>query len=692
MLNPAAVAGGRAPGAASLIPTTYSELYDLQGLPHRGNVFQRFTDDANTGADLLRFVTSIGGSYPQVFLGCVEREGRAIIVPVHRPALFAQLPTPSPHDGRSYAFLGDLLRGGHIEMAEIRSDMFDSVGAVEVRTAAETDIALQTRAEGDALLPPLEGDDDTEIVNVRRLMPVPEKYISIVLSASECNPIRLWEELVGAIQTDGETDECQPLLAWMQLAVCEQDEAGGRPAVSLGPEDTAFPPWRSKELLEFRQRLVEQDFAPWNRSETNNQDRLADFLEVMRREQDRERATRDAEARADKLPVKPSDKFPWASRRFLLLSGVEDERDLPPVYAALANATKQERRLCLQEFVEERRQDPTSAGAGRVLVTKELHDMVVSGQVGDELQLDDLTAGLQPFTCGFGTGPTTSTVQARVDAFDTSMAGNALPTMAEQLHFRTKEVVLPADPFLFQHMLNATSVCVDVVQGTTHPHAQALRNFVTRDVPRIIMDVNGLEAADRERMGNIYPRILREVQLTMCIYFGRLLRKDEPEPPTYSSVQGWVAARRFRDFPELPAKYMSSPTRPQGDGGSATREEPTESGGSGGLGQQVTNDQATRRDWQTKFADSGKTIAQLRPNAPQDGNNKDICLSYHLKGKCFSNCGRRESHRVLTGAARRNFQTFVDESFGTPTRPRPPSESSEEASSGHDGRRGQPAS
>ena len=67
--------------------------------------------------------------------------------------------------------------------------------------------------------------------------------------------------------------------------------------------------------------------------------------------------------------------------------------------------------------------------------------MVLYGCVGPHVhQLNDLTVGLSPFTCGFFVGQKGSPVATRVKRYDSAMAGVAAPTIAEQDEFRTKEV------------------------------------------------------------------------------------------------------------------------------------------------------------------------------------------------------------------------------------------------------------
>jgi hypothetical protein len=249
------------------------------------------------------------------------------------------------------------------------------------------------------------------------------------------------------------------------------------------------------------------------------------------------------------------------------------------------------------------------------------------------------------------------------------MSGNALPTVAEQSEFTTKEVVIPNTPTLFEYMLQSTSAVVDVIQGNTHPHAIELRRFVKQDVPRIVRMVEGSTADVQAVVGNVYPRLLHEIQLTMVMYYQDLLCEREPQVTGYGNLLTLVQRRKFHELAELPYKY-----RVTASGGVAARPG-TGSGRGGGqhngtntpntaLGQQVTNDQPTNCSWMTKFKDSKRMIRDLRAHAPKDTNGAELCLSFHLKGTCYTNCRWKASHRVLMGATKRAFQTFIDTHIG----------------------------
>ena len=102
----------------------------------------------------------------------------------------------------------------------------------------------------------------------------------------------------------------------------------------------ALVPAKGAALAELRENILESDFPHWFTSRSND-DRLAEMVSVMRAENARAQAEREAQRASDRAPILPSSKFPFAVDRYKLITGEDDEEDLPILYTALANATKQ---------------------------------------------------------------------------------------------------------------------------------------------------------------------------------------------------------------------------------------------------------------------------------------------------------------------------------------------------------------
>ena len=97
------------------------------------------------------------------------------------------------------------------------------------------------------------------------------------------------------------------------------------------------------------------------------------------------------------------------------------------------------------------------------------------------------------------------------------MRGVANPTVAEQVLFQTKTVLIPTRTHEAEAMLKATSLVLDVVQGAQHPHAVAYRQFCKQHWAPIADLVN--HSLDPSLGTLILPKVLRAVQLRMAYYF-----------------------------------------------------------------------------------------------------------------------------------------------------------------------------
>ena len=126
----------------------------------------------------------------------------------------------------------------------------------------------------------------------------------------------------------------------------------------------------------------------------------------------------------------------------------------------------------------------------------------------------------------------------------------------------------------------------------------------------------------------------------------------------------------------MPSRYITTTTpaaAPRSSGNPPTNPNSSTPSTSGGAaeagpsnrdpGQRVANpnpiDQFTRA-----YTAAERSLSSIRGNAPSttDRNTNtpvDLCLSYHLRGGCYSNCQRSSTHRPLTAPERRLMTTFV---------------------------------
>lgn len=673
--------------AAATRITTYQGLFAAKGDVLCGTYdtlmeLYRTGEGTLTGEALMEHVLAASQDVPKVFVALTR--GTAVddyyITAFHRPTGYTRDPVrTSGWDGNVYAFHGDVLPGNFINMLQVPANAFQPCPGQRVPTVAQT-TALAASGTAGTLLPALPaGAPDSEKWTTRYCIQVPHAYVPLVL-ARNLTPLQAWSELGGAIISDGRQAELQPLLGWLRVAATasldRQTGNPGPPANFIGDQAGTLPVAAADaDLQRHRWSVLCQDLPALDPKSADDTDRVMAFASIVRAEAARNEASRQAERAAATAPKTPGAAFPLTAPLWRLLAGVADDDGLPELYHAWANSSKAERRVALSRLLEDRARDPSSAGITPPVATKELYEMVLQGKVAPHVhQVNDLTAGVSPFTCGFLVGQQGSPVQVRVERYDLALQGLIAPTVAEQETFRTREVPLPASTYQCGTMLQATSMVVDVIQGVMHPHSRALRNFCMQDWPEMLamLEQSGVAA----RAGNILPRICREVQSLMGVYYRRLLAGGLPSVPNYSGIAEKVLHGQFSLLLELPMD-LAVPAA-QGPAPRGAPVQPSAPPSRRDPGAAVRNPRPVQA-WMTALTESGLRLATVRRHAPStqhNGRAVDLCLSYHVRGSCFESCERAATHRSPTPAERAALSTFVQQHVrpdgARPTNPAPP--------------------
>jgi hypothetical protein len=184
----------------------YAELHTERGDTLSGDytpLFTKFGVSSTLTPTLLRNqIVDADDAVPLVFLVLVEDEGRVpALRALHRATQKPPEPVETPHDGKTFCFVGDVLLGRSIDMASLPRDLFEEFTNVTVRTVAATETAVAARLPGRiADLPDTVGEG-TETVSVRACVPVPFPLLETVLAGDQ-TPSSLWKALMPVIMVD----------------------------------------------------------------------------------------------------------------------------------------------------------------------------------------------------------------------------------------------------------------------------------------------------------------------------------------------------------------------------------------------------------------------------------------------------------------------------------------------------------
>jgi hypothetical protein len=292
LTSSAATMGG---GITRRASENYVELYTERGDTLSGDytpLFAKFGVSSTLTPTLLRNqIVDADDAVPLVFLVLVEDEGRVpAIRALHRATQKPPELVETPHDGKTFCFVGDVLLGRSIDMASLPRDLFEEFTNVTVRTVAATETAVAALPRGIADLPDAVGEG-TEAVSVRACVPVPFPLLETVL-AGDHTPSSLWKASMPLIRGLVHPETVQPYLDWLRVTLTRTDEDDGS-AVLLGWERDVLVQTSGRALQTLKQRTLLRDFPWWNPG-VQKEDRLELIVETIQRQANQARAIESA--------------------------------------------------------------------------------------------------------------------------------------------------------------------------------------------------------------------------------------------------------------------------------------------------------------------------------------------------------------------------------------------------------------
>lgn len=327
---------------------------------------------------------------------------------------------------------------------------------------------------------------------------------------------------------------------------------GAQPIVSLGSQEVALPALAIDHTLQsHRWAILCTDFLHFCPNNVDNTDRVLAFAKLVQEEARRAKAARAAQDTAAKALKTPSEVFPLMVPIWRWVAGVAIDAALSQIYQLWGASSKSERWAALQRCLEARTREPDAATLTPLLTSKELYELILHCNLGTHIQqVNNLSAGILPFTCSHFIGEKGVAVQVRAEQYDLALAGLLMPTVAEQETFRTKDVPLPATTYHCGAMVQGMSVALDVIQGVNHPNATALCQFCHSNWQHIMAVLEQSSAFLAE--GNILPRICREIQSKVGIYFRWVLARGVVPTPRYGTITEKILRGQFNLMLPMP--------------------------------------------------------------------------------------------------------------------------------------------
>jgi hypothetical protein len=404
------------------------------------------------------------------------------------------------------------------------------------------------------------------------------------------------------------------------------------------------------------------------------------------------RQVRELKAAADLEPKLPSEKFNVTLPVLLEYLQIADERDLPSLWHKWANGKKREEFQILRDALEAFARGPTAFSAAVPIVSSKLvQDLLNFNFVGDSS--DDLKSGFHPFLITDGNAEQRLANLEVARLYGYLQAGEMAVSLKDLETLQAKEVrSVPLTYWELEKTLGAFGNLMGVVLGMAHPLLIAYRDMWSMLNSGMRDDLHS--AIDYQ--GYVKPtHILRSIQLICYQWFSHKRAHLNPPTPNFTIILNQILLQVYI-LPRLPSALYQlaypKQTKPRGDNvipslissstasGSATdvstitgfASVPATSSIAGGSPHQTTPSASTGRGaFVSNLAPLVSITTLDQPNLklrdlmantapPKMEDGSEMCLSYHLRGGCWSNCKRVTNHgRLLSTMEAQRLRTYI---------------------------------
>lgn len=695
--------------------TTFKELYT--SAPHDEPTLRRLMHPFDVDAvaapaisteDLLDALSTMTKEGRCVTLLIPEEkdDGSLCIRIAHAPAMCPSILDMVQHEWMGRYFIGrGELYNNETETFEWEEDDLSIAGpAYRVKTPEEIDTFFQNNPGEDVMGPWPVGEAHTNQVRVRHATFVPPRYIASHLD-TEFTPREAFQRFSPLIRLeDAQTRAAlQPLHNWL-LAMVTKSVAGTAPPIFRTP----FHAMNATVLRRQRSTIVYNYFPSLDptRVHTHNSMLLATQIgNVAQEMQETRKENREYHERKEASKT-PSQRWSIISHLHNIAQ-VDNDSQLPPIWEQLANAKAKDYRQLIQEAVNCMVTTLPSVSKDLVFTIDQNIVTMVQNLGFPMHNLDLLSTGFQPFIVGQASSKAAKQLAAKTFLTDIVARSNVQLSLPEAAELTS---VLAQDQLVTTHIegLNLVQrfyVLAAVFLGSNHLAVRHLKTFFDQYKSATLTT---LEHVQPRMLGytNMLPAvIIRWLQLNWadwlneqwnvdtvmtCENFSllfRRIRRGEHQwevslPLEYHSVLQRLLAPPIPPAPMHPNNIGGGGggITPGGRGGNTPGGGGNTPGGGGNIppggnsNQQVANNNYNEAFAQYReFRAEGRQIPirRIRANAnnvvppsPRDGN-VEMCIAYHVLGRCQSNCRRLVDHVQHTAEEDAPLVAFCAEHWHT---------------------------
>lgn len=654
----------QAPPAPPAVPIagTFEERYATLPDALSGNYTTYMESFAATSGDtpaqLRDQLLGANDAVPKVMV-CMPTNDPPMIRVIHTP--FKYLPTLGHHsnwDNQNFAYVGDVGAGNQVTIVNWSNDTFRLSPNVRVPTVATMGDQWNAAAGADCVGPFTAADADTEEKQTRNVMVVPPAYAPLAMANPWTTPQQMWDSLYPQIVADNNEVACAPLVSWLQVACTYRPAVGGAP----DPEPPAVhglalaPPIADADL---QARTWEKTTALLPSLQDRTGPAATAYttaITTLQQEFAAQRQDQAARAAAATAPKTVSDKFPQLVPLLCRVCEVATEPQLPELWSVVANSSKKEAVTALQAWMDNRAVQPGATGVAPI-ISPEIYETVASGKIVSQ-DLDDLTSGLSIFLVQRIYGSTASETRARASAYQLLYGGGGAPTLQDVAALTASSPSIPATTMAYLMQNKAYATLLEGVLGVNHRVAVSYRTNFLPNLQQIVLAVDDQFGA---KVPAFLPLMLRHTQLAMAIYLQDALETGpHAAEPDFNELCVLVRRRQWTLLPPLPPRYLEVDDTPTFTADDDTSTKKRTLGDNGG---EAPNNAKVPK-LVDRFAAYDKPLRTLTTNnaanLPKSADGEDLCLSFHLRGKCFKSCRRQGTHRLLVPTEENSIEKFLD--------------------------------
>jgi hypothetical protein len=527
-------------------------------------------------------------------------------------------------------------------------------------------------------------DAGTELVGSRNMVPIPHRYMRHFI-AGPLTPRQAWEIVGHDIVSHNDQAACAPLLDFLRLA-CTRNAAGDTASPLARPELTV--PLADALLVQHRTELIAHKLPGLNRTPVLAAgQQVAQSLGELVAEQ--RAARQDVLDRHNNSTLKTIEEYFGASTHTLLrVCQVPSSAALPPVYQTMADYGKKKERITMQRAIDDMMNQMGLA---------QLH-FVVTADLATKLSTlmwkahpEDLSLGIHPFCVGETSPDAIAQLQELARKYDLISSDGASPSLTDaQELVGIGKASIPSNLIALDAQNQLFLVLLRVFLGTEHAITVAWEVHTTTTQQRLLHLQFYSPRTARHQL--LLPGLIqRWCQLRFSYWIERQWGSmNDIAAPGWDELWMHITLKTDWESP-LPERYLSPLNAQVGDDSSQISGLTRGTTGTDSTGTNTTGTRTQETPGRqppagqdavaikcdpylesfAPFRATGKRVRVVIKEATLAGNpiplndkSIDMCVSYHVKGICNSNCGRKRDHTKHTDGETARLMSWCTAAFG----------------------------